>query len=628
MREHPWLVPVLAWLLAITSSQNALAQYPPEANGYLPQVPSFPASGPAYGYQRTPFSNIGNSNAGYPVPISMQQPAPGLAPQDAAGTTSLADTMMPFPAISAFMPSFTQHKNEGGLWFSRKRNYNRKYFMQIDYLYTKTRKPHGAVGNESAPSYLRTLEATQNIPIIDVFLAFDDADPIVFTQFEGQIPPDRSVADNPVTSGGANLFNQVDASVIGHINGHGIRSKFGYVNDDGGGMVFTAWWNTKSKGVFDAKRDLARQRDTEAELFAALLDEITFTGNETDGPIGRELSDLQMLEPLLQNNVHNLRGLPLDDGTLQVFDNGQSAIGGVTAPYDLQFVLTMETESGGGSLSMFSAPLAKWGPISFRPIGGIRYQYIREDFNFFGQDSGLVYIPDMDGPIVGDIKAHSIANLVDDDMDGIVDNAGIIEVNPLLGMGGGQMGATTPLIDISRLQLFPTLYPITAFVDSKARSHLAGPEIGVQYGIDGNRFRLEGQTTFGVMANYERLTLNGDNIGMTTRPGNFIQPTTQNITPNSFNDIETHTHVSPMLETSLTVSAQLLQYVPVLRRIEALSAANFRFGYSFLFVGAVVAPEDSILWQGNPAIGLFPDINLERQDWTMSAWNFGLEWIY
>ena len=62
----------------------------------------------------------------------------------------------------------------------------------------------------------------------------------------------------------------------------------------------------------------------------------------------------------------------------------------------------------------------------------------------------------------------------------------------------------------------------------------------------GKKFKLWGQTKFGVLANNERTRMSGDNIGMVTRQNNFNLPTPENNRPNRFTDRQNHSHVSPM----------------------------------------------------------------------------------
>ena len=89
---------------------------------------------------------------------------------------------------------------------------------------------------------------------------------------------------------------------------------------------------------------------------------------------------------------------------------------------------------------------------------------------------------------------------------------------------------------------------------------------------------LTGTTKVGLLANYAKLRMNGDNIAMHTRESNLLLATTVNATPNAFSDSQYHTHVSPMFEQTFSAEAPLFRYVPVLRRFSVFEKARFRTG--------------------------------------------------
>ena len=159
-------------------------------------------------------------------------------------------------------------------------------------------------------------------------------------------------------------------------------------------------------------------------------------------------------------------------------------------------------------------------------------------------------------------------------------------------------------------------------------SDLIGPEVGFRYDLGGAKFKLWGQTKLALTANTERLYLNGNNIGMVTRQPDFIEPTEGDPTPNRFNDRDRHTHVSEVIEQSFFAEAPVFAKIPVLRRSRLLSEANFRFGYTMLFVGHVARPSGSINWAGNPSEGLFPTIDVNRSSFWTQNFSFSLNWSY
>ncbi len=76
-----------------------------------------------------------------------------------------------------------------------------------------------------------------------------------------------------------------------------------------------------------------------------------------------------------------------------------------------------------------------------------------------------------------------------------------------------------------------------------ASTNMVGPTGGLRYLIGGKSFHIIGETKFGVMANIERSSLTGNNIGSTTRiNGNVV----------TFPAELTGSRGNPQLETSRT----------------------------------------------------------------------------
>ena len=278
----------------------------------------------------------------------------------------------------------------------------------------------------------------------------------------------------------------------------------------------------------------------------------------------------------------------MNDGTIRTFADG-TTFGGVTVPYDLEFQISLKSELYGGKVESVMSPIANLGPFRIRPTVGARYFYLSERFRFYGQDSGLAY--NSGGGQGGggggggaqtlspDIKIHSPPDGVDDDRDGIVDNAGATE------SGGGQQGGGGG--QQQNQQIFFSFhdhfrYPIESYLNNSSDQHLGGADVGLTYDFGGKSLMLSGSSKFGLLANYSQIKMNGDNIAMHTRDSNLRLPDVNNATPNAFSDSQFHTHVSPMFEQQFNAEASLFQYVPVLRRLSVFEKARFRAGYSIL----------------------------------------------
>ena len=128
--------------------------------------------------------------------------------------------------------------------------------------------------------------------------------------------------------------------------------------------------------------------------------------------------------------------------------------------------------------------------------------------------------------------------------------------------------------------------------------------------------------------NYQRIDLSGDNIFVTTRQADLIQQSPTNARPNFFESSVSHTSVSPMIEQMIYAEGPLFQYLPLLRRAAILRNANFRASYTLTVIAELTRATDSIVWQANPAEGLFPQIETSRSTWKTQSWDFGVVWSW
>ena len=169
---------------------------------------------------------------------------------------------------------------------------------------------------------------------------------------------------------------------------------------------------------------------------------------------------------------------------------------------------------------------------------------------------------------------------------------------------------------------------------------MAGPELGLHYLLGGSKgARITGSTRVGALFNYEQLRLKGDNIGDflsvvdDTVVGSpldemFSTDNTLGPTANAFSDSRNSTHVSPMFEQSLTAEIPLFSRIPVLRDVWQLDGATARIGWTYLWIGEVADPNQSVVWQSNPQQGIFPILNSRRDSFSQNSISFGLNWNY
>lgn len=110
-------------------------------------------------------------------------------------------------------------------------------------------------------------------------------------------------------------------------------------------------------------------------------------------------------------------------------------------------------------------------------------------------------------------------------------------------------------------------------------------------------------------------------------------------------DTASTSYVTPTFQQSLNTSSKLFAYIPVVRNIGLFREANFKAGWTFLLIGQLQRPNESILYQsGNGAITpgideiaystpggdptLTPQLKKDRSIYFVNYFNFGVEWEY
>jgi len=279
-------------------------------------------------------------------------------------------------------------------------------------------------------------------------------------------------------------------------------------------------------------------------------------------------------------------GLPILDGT----PNGINII------YDLGTKYTWRQEAYGGNFSWIFSPVMRRGSFIVQPTLGGRILRLREYFSMFGRGTGLDY-------------RTITLTFPDTSMD---------EFDP-------DVGPETNIPD-------PDTPPFSGFLQSDVRSLLAGPEAGIRYQVGGNRLKLLGSTKFGLAANHEIVKLSGKGIGSPQNLFDRFGPTSPNPDPTklfdqerTFADRQENTHISPMLEQTITAEANIFRAIPVLRNMRIFKNAHFRTGYTFQIFWNVARPTDSIIYRGQP---LDPKIRVDRTSMWIGNWDASVEWTY
>lgn len=612
MRLHRWLGPLLGVFAVIARTESSLAQQPFGPGAGMMPGPGMSGSAaidPAGGYYQFP--------GGSPYPNYYQ----------------------PWPAVSPYEVDYGQTAIENGLWQYDNMSHAglpAHWRFKTEYVRTQVKSPQGYIGNRNAQTYKeQVLPLLRQAPYSLTTLA--DA-------FEGTN-----------LSPGYNYFDPVEGREIGNPYTDGIRLTLDALNVDGSGLEIVGSWSFGDDNRYDAKEQVFPNygipelvRNSERLKLIQFYDPgqvlnagpggisnvVVFrpptTGQQGQGQGGGNQTGVAIpvggyedISQALAVTLKNLRGIPLDDGTVQIGPDGEP-FGGASAVYDLNFRIDFKVQQYGAGLRWNTAPWIKTDSFRLTPMVGLRYMNLREQFTFFGQHSGLIY-DNLAGGVAPnpDVLLHSLPDLLDNNRDGLIDPAGAVEGGQGAGGGGGGgAGGTGRFIYPANQQLFP----ITSYLTNVVESNMLGPELGVSYVWGGEQWHIGGRTNVSLLANLERLRMEGDNIFVTTRESNLIQPSANDPSPNDFTDSENSGHVSPMLEQNIFFDGPILRYVPLLKRWSVTRNANVSFGYTHTLIAEVSRPDETILWRGNPAAGIFPEIKPKRSSWHSNSFNFGLSW--
>ena len=313
---------------------------------------------------------------------------------------------------------------------------------------------------------------------------------------------------------------------------------------------------------------------------------------------------------VLDRTLLNLYGLPTTSGNTPIVLNGE------TAPYDLNFVLRQTMNTGGAHAAWAFNPVYDNDNIKVRPIFGGRYFRIDETFQFDGASTLLSYNDDGDADT---------------------------PINAKVFLPGTGIIPTTPPTRTYVAPIGPTSLIVYSYINSQVVSNLSGPELGFHYELGRTKgIQVTGSTRVAAMFNNEKLRLSGDNIGnfmgievvpdpvtganIATRM--YDTNTTQGPSLNAFTDRTSSTHLSPLLEQSLNAQIPIFGRVPVLKDMWQLEDAKLSLGWTFLLIGQVADPNDSIVYDSSPVTGEFLHYKADRNSFYQNTFNVGINWSY
>jgi hypothetical protein len=263
--------------------------------------------------------------------------------------------------------------------------------------------------------------------------------------------------------------------------------------------------------------------------------------------------------------------------------------------YDLMYRLDYSVEAGGASANFYMGTLRRSPAGVIKPYASARYLYIDEAFAFTGLDSGFHYEIELE------------------------------EEPPTFRPDDEVIGPLYPLFK--------------SYLQSTVTSNLAGPELGLRGDIGGEgTLKVWWQGSFGLMANHERVRVHGNNIGnahfFNANEGDPTSPDDDSgfgiafgpafdmfANDTNFSDVETHTHVSPVLNWGLNAELDIFDTVPLLRKASLFDTAKLTLGYNLLVVGKLARPGNAVRWRGFPE---FPSVLVRYDTWDAQQFSIGL----
>jgi hypothetical protein len=635
MRVQHWLATLVGASGLLWGAQQAL--YAQQPGTYQIGAPSNgqPLAGPVADPAGPPVSFNASLSApeygGYPQMIPPVPPPIGPTGVDGSA-------IQPYPTTSPFDFGYTSFFNLGGIWDRIQRNTDRHWYFDTDFLFITTKATQGIFGNPGVQTYVRQVR-----DFLDS--GSSSGNPNANSQL---LINEGFIVNTPAQQTSEfNYYDAVNLRNLGDPATQGARFTLGEWNPDHSGMSATFWFG--GTGVVDFNAAQAGSFTQHPNDLGRLEQIIRFLQNASPQTLSSitSLDDIDVAlggvgkkdisAPLvLQANLLNLRGLPVGDGTPR----------GQTIPYDIYFDVRTTSAQIGTKLDYYFTPFLERKWLTVNAMAGVEYLNIRESLSFLGIDSGLLYGASTSSSTTAsvvnaiperDFKAQSLPNGIDDNHDGIIDNAIVPEPSPASTSGSLVLSAPTPF----------ALLPAT--IDIETDTNLVGPTAGLHYVIGGNSFRLIGETKFGLMANLETISLSGNNIGSTTRVnGNPVTfpaelsgsrgplqaeqqqdlfiPSPQDPNPNAFESSQTHSHISPLIEQSIIAEAPLFQFIPILGKMWPFHTANLRAGYTFIWVGDVITTNQSVDYEGDPMAGLKPRIQVDHQSWWTENWSVGASW--
>jgi hypothetical protein len=552
--------------------------------------------------------------AGRSVEAQYCPPGPGMG-MPAAGVPAGYGVYQP---QSPYAAVFDQTYQSKGLWFNNSSNQPRDWYFGVELAKVRNSKMRGTVGATEVQDYYQ-----QNDPL-----------------------------NNGIVDGleSYHYFDAGSTNLIQDVTNIGIRLKGGFWNADGSGLIMNGVLNNEDSSTFDARAQVEASRmrledSLRLRRLGGIDDGRPFSlGGRTD----RDILENEILGPGTVFDSTNSRGFGVFGSTFDILDrsamnlfgmpilNGDdfNVLNGETVPYDLDYILSHTVSSWGGGADWAFSPLYERGSFTMRPTFGGRYYRVNQAFQFYGAGMAMAYgldSADADTPI--NAKVFPPGNGIDEDGDFIADTPDEPNDNVT-----GTDTEFVPLTGVSADYLI-----VRSHFKSTVATNLAGPQLGLQYELgDRDGLQLLGSSRAGLMFNREKLKLNGDNIG--NYMGIEVVPDpvtganiatrmfdTNNLngpTQNAFADADSTTHLSPLFEQGINAQIPLFRRIPVLKDMWQFEDAHLNLGASWLWIGEVADPNQSIEYVSSPSTGKFLHLSPQRDSFSQTSLSVGINWNY
>jgi hypothetical protein len=281
----------------------------------------------------------------------------------------------------------------------------------------------------------------------------------------------------------------------------------------------------------------------------------------------------------------NLATLNTNLGSIAL-DDGNNLVGGAGRylHFDQAFSMYNMQQLYGADIDWMMTPVLEREKLKVRVLTGVRYMNVNERFSFLGRRSTLLY---------------TATDRTD---------SGIGEFLP---------------VDMAAIGVQPLQTDLT----SQVVSNFVGPSLGLKYEIGGDAFKVWGVSKVTAAVNMHEFRLSGRGF----RETYFVTPnpppaTGYTVTPGTpgpaFGQHSSVVSVSPIFEQGVYGQFPLRE-IPLIKRVPFLRSANFKAGYTIIWVGNIARPAQSVFYQYTQ-----PALRPSRSSFFTENVNVGLNWTF